>query len=163
MLKERIGYFDAAVKSYQKSVQLLETEYEDTESSAVERQFVLANISLGRASLANGGYSQANDAIDAALNLLGNSSYHIDFEGAVHRVQGLLLKALSAFWSGTMEDSLEAFEQARSALDEVEANEENQVQKSKLSNQITLLLARVLYKLGEEEQIEEAERQLLEK
>lgn len=163
LLNERLGHYSTASGSFAKAAQLLEAEYEENESPEVEHDFVLANLSLARAKLANENYSSALQALESALGLLDSPAAGVNADTPILRVQALLLKALAYYWSDAIQDCLEAFEEAKNALQDVSADEESQYIKNRLSNQTTILLARVLYCLGGEEQVAEAESQLLEK
>lgn len=158
LLSEKLGMSEKATSSFEKAVQALEAEYEVDESPEVERQYVIANLSLGRARLASEDYMGSVAALDGALGLLPTLADEADPQGSVLRVQCLLLKALSTFFADDAATSLSLFEEAQSTLAEMtdEAG-------SKFRNQATLLVAQVLYSLGGEEQQAEAERQLLDK
>jgi superkiller protein 3 len=149
LLAERLDMSEEAAASFSKAVQVLETEYETTESTEVEERYIIANSSLGRAYLACRRDEEAISALDAALGLLQ------DREASAQQVQCLLLKGLALHFKGDIEASLQAFEDAQSALQAANA--------SNLQGQSTLLLAKVLCSLGGEEQRSEAERQLLDK
>lgn len=163
LLSERLGYYSEAVSSFEEAVKLVEVEYEENESTEIERKFVLANMSLARGHMANEDYASALEALGSALGLLSveNASGEMDFK--ILRTQCVLLRALAHFWLGAVQECLEAFEEARISLEEIPADEEGNSRKKRLSVQVTLLLSRILYSLAGEEQVEEAERQLLDK
>lgn len=77
-------------------------------------------------------------------------------------VQCLLLKALAVFFSGQAEQSLEVFEVIQAHLEE-HINAAASARWSTLQSQVTLLLSKVLFALGGDEQRSEAEKQLLQK
>lgn len=163
LLSERLGYYEEAVTAFEEAVKLVEAEYEEDESTEVESKFVLANMSLARGRIANEEYSPALEALEAALGLLSaeNASNEANFK--ILRTQCLLLRALANFWLGAVQECLEAFDEARSSLDEIPSDNEGESRKKRLTMQVTLLLSRILYSLGGDEQVEEAERQLLDK
>lgn len=163
LLSERLGFDAEAVSAFEDAVRLLEIEYEEVETAEVEHKFILANISLARGRIANEDYGAALSALDSALGLLTSGQGEDYPEQAVLTTQCLLLKALACFWSDSVQECLEAFEEARSALEKVPPDTDEERVKTKFATQTALLLSRVLYALGEDEQIEEAERQLLNK
>lgn len=163
LLNERLGYYDEAVSAFEEAVKLVEAEYEETETAEVENKYVLSNISLARARIANEDHTLAITALEAALGLLSAENGGGQADAAILKTQAILLKALANFWMDSAQECLEAFEEARSALDEVPDDTEDQTTKRRLTTQVTLLLSRVLYALGGDEQVEEAERQLLDK
>lgn len=160
LLCERLERKEEAVTSLEQAVQLLEAEYELNESEEVERRYIIANASLGRARLAVGQYEASITALDAALALLSDDSNGQDDQGTELRAQCLLVKGLDAYFLEDLEGSLKCFEDALAALD---GRTDSTGRLQALKNQCTLLLAGVLYGLGGDEQRAEAERQLLEK
>lgn len=149
------------MESFQRAVQSLEAEYEVSESADVERQYIIANASLGRARLAVKEYDGALIALDGALGLLPSDTSSHDSEAHILRSQCLLLKALAYFLKGEAEASLQAFDEAQTVLQTLTPTDSNQIKR--LQNQATLMLAQVLYGLGGDDQRAEAERQLLDK
>ena len=146
--------------SLAQAVQLLEAEYELSESEEVERRYVIANASLGRARLAARQYEASITALDAALALLSDASGGQDDQATELKAQCLLVKGLDAYFLEDLEGSLQCFEDATAALD---GRTDSTGRLQTLRNQCTLLLAGVLYGLGGDDQRAEAERQLLEK
>lgn len=146
--------------SLEQAVQLLEAEYELSESEEVERRYIIANASLGRARLGARQYEASIAALDAALALLSDDTSERDDPAVELKAQCLLVKGLDAYFLEDLERSVQSFEEARAALDgRTDSTGRLQV----LKNQCTLLLAGVLYGLGGDEQRAEAERLLLEK
>jgi len=70
LILEQVGDLASACDSLEKAASLLEELYEVDESPAVEGQYVIAQVNLGRVRLAAGNHQGALDAFEAALSLL---------------------------------------------------------------------------------------------
>lgn len=147
LLAERLGQLDDASASLEKAAELLEARYEEDESPEVEARYVMASANLGRVRLAMGDYKGATEAFETVLSL--RPAQTADDVDAV-RVQALMGIGLAKFFDDDLEGSLTSFQ---TLLDELPAESVHRPR-------ATLLLARVLWALGGDEQRQEA-RQVL--
>ncbi|TIA72935.1 hypothetical protein E3P91_01735 [Wallemia ichthyophaga] len=70
LVSERLGQHDVARAQIERCVELLEAAYEDSESAETERNYALANVSLGRIRLALEEYGGAIEAFNISLSLV---------------------------------------------------------------------------------------------
>lgn len=160
LLSERLELFPEAVTTMAQAVAGLEAAYEQTESAETERQYIIASISLSRARLAAGGYDLAIESVETAIGLLPEAT-EADAETSLLRAQAQLVKALASHFAQDAETSLQAFDEAKQALEHVQVDNDDRI--GRLKTQTTLLLAGVLYSMGGEDQLAAAESQLLER
>jgi len=148
---ECLHQVDLALDLVTRAIVLLERAYEESEDSATEEQFALANGTLGRTRLATGDFPGALNAFSTSLSLLST-------ESDSSRIK--TMRALSQFGSGIanfrlgeLEAALEMFE---TCLAELPAD------MSVVRGHVTILLAQTLWALGSAEARETARGQLLE-
>ena len=159
LLAERLDLMPEAVKCFEKSAQGLEAEYELRETAIIEQQYIIANSSLGRARLPLDDNDGALRPLEAVLGLLQVESTRTEeLESSLLSVQGMLTKALALHFANEAQDSLQCFEKVQKALQAMQGDKHKIL---RLRTQATLLLARILYALGGQEQQAEAGRQLL--
>ena len=163
LLTERLGDYTAAVASFSKAVKILEAEYEITESPEIERQYIVANVSLARASLATG-------SDDTAVEHIGNAQSLIDVAGDGDNDAGLLhlniqchfIRALAAFWQHDYNTSRDNFTQAQAMLSKNQAMlGQAGVNCRNLLSHVTLAAAGSLYARKDAANREQAEQPLL--
>ncbi|KAN0063561.1 Superkiller protein 3 [Thecaphora frezii] len=174
---ERLGQTDAAIERIERAAALLEEEYERSESTETARRYAIANVNLGRIRLANGDAQGAEEAYEAAIELL-----HADEEAAAEaaeegtdaddddvdkheeryrmarvRINASLGHALTRFHLGDAESSVAKLTELGATI---EALSPLLTAEEVESRQVTLLchLSRVLLARGE---AEEAQKQLL--
>lgn len=163
LLSERLGHYDQAYESFQKSVGMFEALYEETESELVEQKYILANISLARAALAIANTEKSLSAVETASALLPKESSDLLGDPAILRVQCFALKALAQHLEDDLTSSLNTFEEAQEAIASDGSLASGSEATTALHTHLIITLAQVLYKLGGTEQVAEAERQLLER
>ena len=69
IISEQLNQYDVAATQIDKCVQLLEAAYEDSESEQTEKNYALANLTLGRIRLALQHYDGAIEAFNTSLSL----------------------------------------------------------------------------------------------
>jgi superkiller protein 3 len=72
---ERIGHIETAAQLVGRAIEILETIYEETEDTNIERQFVIANSSLGRIRVSLRDYENALQSFEAAQGLIPEASH----------------------------------------------------------------------------------------
>lgn len=145
---ERIGHYDLAVELVAKAISILEAKYEESEDPAIEKQFTIANINLGRLRVANGDFVGALEFLETALGLIGDDD---STESRVLRTQSHFVAGLSKFECGDLDGAIESFRLALGSAGDDLA----------MVGHISVLLARALWSLGGDEAQEYAKSQLL--
>jgi superkiller protein 3 len=149
LICERIGHSELAVDLVRRSISILEAAYEDTEDTAIERQFIIANSNLARLSLSRGDFEAALETFESVTGLLGDIT---DEPGAaVLRTQAQFGSALAMLGMGDLEASLVLFQDAL-----------NNSNEGPIREQVTVMLARALWTVGTEDARESAKTRLLE-
>jgi superkiller protein 3 len=148
LICERLGLIGEAVTSLEKATELLEQEFEQSESSEIEHRYTIALLNLGRVRLAGRSYDTSLEAFTNSFELLSGSQHP---DAGRLRVQARLGQALAQYWLGSIDESLEGFQHA---LDECSGQGDKEV--------IAVLLARTLWGLGGDEAHDLAKSQLME-
>ncbi|GAO47565.1 TPR-like protein [Saitoella complicata NRRL Y-17804] len=143
-LLERAGDYVRASERLRKACEILEAEYEQTEDAGVLKRFVGCKADLGRCLLAVKEYEAAVEECTTALDLSANDEK--TYEKA--RLSAHLSAGLGQYCLGALQDSLAMFQQALT-----EANGDPDV---------VVLLSKVLWAIGGEEEREVARSQLFE-
>lgn len=157
LICEKIGYTDLAVSLVTRSISLLEAIYEESENAAVERQFTIANTTLGRLLLSTGQYTRSLESFQTSLGLLeGDEKTDQDMlrmgETKVLRVQAHVGLALAQFMLRDYPGSVKSSQAALNITGE----------DLTMKGQIMVLLTQTLWALGTDETRETAKSQLLE-
>ncbi|KZW00293.1 TPR-like protein [Exidia glandulosa HHB12029] len=147
---ERLRLYDLATEVLLECMATLETLYEHSEDPATERQYVIANTTLGRLRLATGEYAAAVESFSVAQSLLGTI---LDDDSAA-------LQAEVGFCSGLANLKLGDFEAALGQLESALQNAPEHA--TAIRGHCTLLLSQALWTMGGEESQEAARGQLLE-
>jgi superkiller protein 3 len=150
LICERLGQLEFGAELVERAISILEAAYEDTEDSAVEKQFIIATSSLARLRLSLQDYEGALQSFESVLGLLPEDGE--DPTTKILRPQAQFGSGLASFKMGDLEAALELFEAA------VESAGDNLV----IRGQATVLLAQTLWAVGTEELRETAKAQLLE-
>lgn len=145
---ERIGHYDLAVEPIMKAISILEAKYEENEDPAIERQFTIASTNLGRLCAANGDFMGALQRLETALGLIGDDG---SAESHVLCTQSYFVTGLSRFGRGDLNGAMESFGLALGSAGDDLA----------MVGHVSILLAQVLWSLGEDETKESAKSQLL--
>lgn len=148
LICERLGLVDEAVTALENAVELLEQEFEHSESVEIEHRYTAALLNLGRVRLSSRASPSSLDAFTNCFELLSGSQHP---DAGKMRVQARLGQGLAQFWVGQVDESLEAFQ---AALDESNGQDEKEV--------VAVLLARTLWGLGGDEAKDLAKSQLME-
>lgn len=151
LICERLGLVDEASAALERAAALLEEEYERSESTAIEIRYSVALCNLGRVRL---GAKQYDKALEAFTDCWGFIEGSEEEQAKALRPQVRLGQALSRFWTGDKDSSLEAFEMA---LEEAEGHG-----KPGMKEEVAVLLARTLWGLGQDESREMAKSHLME-
>ncbi|KAF9451265.1 protein prenylyltransferase [Macrolepiota fuliginosa MF-IS2] len=153
LICEKIGHIDLAVSLVSRAIGILEAAYEESENETVERQFTIANTTLGRLLLSTGEYDRSLESFQTVLGLLsGGEDTPIVKETRILRVQAHLGLALGHFMLQNYQSSLNASQEALNiAGDDLT-----------IKGQIMVLFTQTLWALGTEEMREAAKSQLLE-
>jgi superkiller protein 3 len=151
LICERIGLVEEAVSSLQRATQLLEEEFEATESEEIEKKYTMALVNLGRVRLAGQDYTGSKESFETAWELL-SSSEEPDARGM--KVQCQVGLGLANYWLGEVDVSLEAFQSG------LEIAEGKGLKGWK--EEVSVLLARTLWGLGGEDARDAAKSHLLE-
>jgi superkiller protein 3 len=148
LICERLGLIGESIRALVKATELLEQEFEQSETTEIEHRYTIALLNLGRVRLSGRSYDTALEAFTNSFELLGGSQHP---DAGKLRVQARLGQALAQYWLGQVDESLEAFQHA---LDEASGQGEKET--------IAVLLARTLWGLGGEEAHDLAKSQLME-
>lgn len=152
LISERLGDFDAASAQISQCVEVLESVYEESENPLVERQFAIAQSNLGRLKLAVGDYAASLEAFSGTLGLIAPDNS--EEEACRLRVHAKFGSGLAHYFQEELEESIDMFQ---AALDELQENSIGQ-----MKDQIAVMLSRVLWSLGGEEEKEAAKETLME-
>lgn len=161
LLCERLHQTDLAAELLRQAIALLERAYEETEDPEIERRYAIANVNLGRVLLATAQYSDAKEAFDTALGLLGREATGTEdlktednsTITAIVRVQAHFGMGLACFKSGELEEALSAFEASAEIVP---------ADLSDVSGHVTIMTAQTLWAIGGHEAQDAAREQLLE-
>lgn len=137
MICERLGLVNDAVSAFETATQLLEEEFEATESTAIEIRYSIALANLGRARLAVKAYDTALEAYTNCWELISGSQ---DSQVLTLRVQVKVGQALAQCWLEDTDACLTLFQEA---LDEAEGSGV-----AGLKEEVAVLLARTLWGMG---------------
>ncbi|KAF7321489.1 Antiviral protein [Mycena kentingensis (nom. inval.)] len=143
---ESLGQLERAAELIGKAIVVLEAEYEETESTSVEKNFTIANANIARLRLSLQDYDGAIEAFESVLGLIGEEE--ADDEATTMRVQAHFGISLASFF---LNQSNAALEQAEMAL---QAAGENVL----IRGHATVLSAQILWAAGSRE---DAKAQLL--
>ncbi|KAL5485002.1 SKI3 [Sanghuangporus weigelae] len=146
---ERLYLYDLAVEVTSRAIRQLESTYEETEDPAIERRYAIANANLGRMLLARGDFEESIEAFETAFGLLpteDTDTSTVSLRSLCHFGHGI-----ASFHSGNLEKALAMFESAQ------EIASANQL----VRGQVTVLLAKTMWKIGTDEFREMAKEQLL--
>lgn len=139
-------------------ISILEAIYEELENEIVERQFTVANTTLGRLLLSKGEYDRSLESFQTVLGLLAGDTGAGDEETPRTRetkilcVQAHLGVALAQFMLRDYQNSLNSSQEALNLAGNDLA----------IKGQIMVLFAQTLWALGTDEMREAAKSQLLE-
>jgi superkiller protein 3 len=150
LICERLGLVDEASASLEHAANLLEEEFEASESTEIEEAYCIALSNLGRVRLSAGQYALALDAYTNVWGLVGSLEGSEGLTGRL-KIQSRLGQALAYSWLEDVDKSLEGFQ---AALD-IASSEA-------IKSDVAVLLARTLWGLGGEEARETAKNHLLE-
>ena len=137
----------------QKATTLLEEDFEHSESSDTELKYTIALVNLGRVKLATKEYNGALESFISAWELLTSQDpAHVDDRMREMKVQCQVGQGLAYFWLGGEQLCLDAFQMA---LDEAEGLGGG------VMEIVTVLLARTLWGLGDDDARETAKARLM--
>lgn len=146
---EHVGHVELGLEKTEQAIAILEKVYEESEDPMVERQFVVANTTLGRLRLAAQDYSGAVESFETVMNLLAEDEQPAS---RVLRVQAMFGAGLANFKTGDIARAQELLELAwETSADDVS-----------LKGQVAVLLAQVLWGSRTPEAQETAKSRLLE-
>lgn len=144
---ESLGLLPLAAEQLSKTISILESAYEESESHEIETQFCIAHVNAGRVQLALGEYLTAIQSFETVLGLLSNA----ESANSSLLTLGQVGLGLANSKLGNVEAAISFFEEA------LEAAGSDTV----LRTQITVLLSRTLWNIGTAEAKESAKAQLL--
>lgn len=156
LICERIGHIDLAIDLVKRAINILEAVYEESENEIVERQFTIANTTLGRLLLSTGGFDLSLESFRTVLGLLAGKE---EIEGHLKakqtkelQIQAHLGLGLAYFMLQDYQNSLNASQEALNiAGDDLT-----------LRGQIIVLFGQTLWALKTDDMREAAKSQLLE-
>jgi superkiller protein 3 len=148
LICERLGLIGESVTALEKATELLEQEFETSESTEIEYRYTIALLNLGRVRLAGRVYDTSLEAFTNSFELLSGSQHP---DAGRLRVKARLGQALAQYWLGQVDESLESFQHA---LDEAGGQDYKEV--------VAVLLARTLWGLGGDDAHDLAKSQLME-
>ncbi|TFK44590.1 superkiller protein 3 [Crucibulum laeve] len=147
---ESLGHLDFGQKLVKQAISILETAYEETEDVTVEKNYTIANSTLGRINLSLGDFVGAIEIFESVLGLLTDSG---DDETTITlRVEAYFSTGLAYF----MQQDLKA------ALDMLQAALNAAADTTTLKGHIIVLLSQTMWAIGTEEFKEMAKTHLLE-
>ncbi|CED83821.1 TPR repeat-containing protein [Phaffia rhodozyma] len=152
LISERLGDYEAASIQISKCVDVLESVYEESEDPTTERQFAIAQSNLGRLKLAVGDYTASIEAFSGTLGLV--TPEDTEKEARRLRVHAKFGSGLAHYFQGELDESIDMFQ---SALDELQEDPMD-----RMKDQVSVMLARVLWSLGGTDEKEAAKETLLE-
>jgi superkiller protein 3 len=150
---ERLGQLDLAHRLLLSCVAILESAYEESEDTEIERRFVIANVNLGRVRLARGDFLAALEAFGSALGLAANIDDVSDEAIQIARLHAQFGSGLASYKLGDLENALNMFETASQEVPEEMID---------VKGHVTILLTQSLWALGSEEARGTAKGMLLE-
>lgn len=148
LICERLGLAEEAVLSLERATELLEQDFESTESSEVEERYIVALVNLGRIRLSVQAYPASVDAFTNALELVSGTQHP---QSGQMKVQCRLGQGLAFSSLGKVDEAVEAFQ---GALDECSDEQEKEV--------VAVLLARTLWAMEGDDAKDLAKSQLME-
>ncbi|TFK25481.1 superkiller protein 3 SKI3 [Coprinopsis marcescibilis] len=168
---ERLGHIGFGRGLVQRAIEILERVYEDTEDSLVERQFMIANATLGRLNLAHGEPEASLPSFESVLALVSED----DAAKGVLEIQARLGIGMGQIALDDYESALATFQEAqRIACGPVEPESEGEGESAtpahaaaattvdgKIKGQTTIALAQMLWSLIEPDFREAAQTELL--
>lgn len=154
---ERLGQYDLAVARVSAAAALLEAEYEANESEEIEQRYAIALLNLGRIQLAQ---ENTITAVESLENCFGLTSARQDNAAKLMRVQAQVGLALGHAALGSIETSLQAFQDA---LLETESLMLRDTEKDALKERVSVCLAKTLWSIGGDDAFEMAKTRLLER
>ena len=146
LTSERVGHTELAAELTGRAIAVLEVAYEESEDTAIEHQFAIANTTMARLQLALGAYPAALEYYESAAGILGEEQVG-PLKAQCHFGTGL-----ANFKLGKLQEAVEAFEEALAAAGD----------DSVIKGHVTVLLAQSLWAMGSQEAQESAKAQLLE-
>lgn len=145
---EKLGHLPFAETLVERSLAILETVYEETEDPEIERQYTIANATLGRLRLSQGDIAGSLTSFQSVLGLLSEKEDELD----ILRVQVHLGLGLAHFMQGDPGMAIGFLEEGL-----IHAGED-----LALRGQITIVLAQMIWSSGTDECKETAKSRLLE-
>lgn len=160
---ERVGHVELGIEAIGRAIVVLEAAYEETEDSAIERQFTIAHANVARLKLAVQDYEGALESYQVAISLLPEQPEMGDADdedenGSRSDMQTLLAQCqfgsgLANFKLGQLPEALELFEAAMvTAADD-----------ATIRGHVVVLLVQALWAIGTDEAKESAKNQLLQR
>ena len=154
LLCERAHQYDEASKTIAACIASLENAYEESEDKEIEVWFAIAHVTAGRIKLVRSDWKGAVEAFETGLSLLPSSTeLTAEKEGGGETAsrtqeQARLLRIQSLLGIGVGLFHLQRYEEAQERLEiaTIEA-----VGNTELQGQADVLLARVLWSLGDAE------------
>ncbi|WAR61977.1 hypothetical protein PtB15_14B70 [Puccinia triticina] len=162
LISECLGNFDEAAQSLGKSAELLEAVYEVTESTEVERRYMLANLNLGRIRLRQKDYEEAISALETVLSLRppfdkNTETIECALQSTVIRVQAACQIAMARYFSQDAEQCLVGLDKALRELHGIQLDESLGLSKelAPYSSAVSGIIARVLWAQSKESKAKE--------
>lgn len=151
LICESLGHHERSIELIRQAISILETAYEETEDTTVERQYAIANSNLARLLLSQNDYEGALESFQSVLGLLPEED---DDQNStrVLRTQALFGSGLATFKTGDLDGSLVLFQDALVSGGNI----------PDIRGHVTVMLAKLLWAIGTEEGRESAKAQLLE-
>ncbi|PWN47052.1 TPR-like protein [Violaceomyces palustris] len=179
LIAESLGQSKLAIERIERVAALLEEDFERSESEVVAQRYAIAESNLGRIRLTVGDHSGSKAAHEATLGLLDlaeGPEGEEGEEGAKMReklkrvkIHSLFGRGLACFFLGENREALEGFEECLGYIDTLLEQEEGQTYEGRARQRleeervaINVLLAKILWSFGGQEQREAAKSQLLE-
>ena len=147
---ERIGHTDLAITTIGEAISLLESAYEESEDSQIERQFAIAHTNIGRLRLSLGDYETALESYGTVTGLLAEAT---DDSSIVLLTQAYLGSGIAHYKAGAVQEAVESFEQALATA----------ARNTQLRGHAVVLLSQALWALNTEDGREAAKAQLLQR
>ncbi|KAI8969575.1 TPR-like protein [Trametes punicea] len=148
---ERVGHTGLGIELISRAISVLEAAYEETEDTAIERQFTIAHVNLARLRLSTAEYDRALESYQVATGLLPEQPSDEDADVKVLLAQCQFGSGLAHLKLGQLAEALALFEAAMvTAADQ-----------PTIRGHIVVLLAQALWGIGTDEAKESAKTQLL--
>lgn len=151
LICERVGHIELGMEAINRSIELLDAAYEETEDPLIARQFTIAHINMARLRLSVQDYNGVLESYEVAMGLLPKES-----PDEIERkllCQAQVVYGLANVKLGLMEEALASFELALS----------NVADDATLRSHIVVMLAQTLWAAGTDEFKESAKAQLLQR